>query len=78
MDYSKMSKSLLLKKYGPFIKENFGKEEFDYVKREDVAGVRSYIISLDPEPVKKYAGGLIENKKYVNPVTIVDNRKKKK
>ena len=72
-----MSKSLLLKKYGPFIKENFGKEEFDYVKREDVDGVRSYIISLDPEPVKKYAGGLATKKKYVNTVKIVDNRKKK-
>ena len=52
MEYGKMSKSLLLKKYGPFIKENFGKEEFDYVKREDVDGVRSYIISLDPSLLK--------------------------
>jgi len=77
MEYGKMSKSLLLKKYGPFIKENFGKEEFDYVKREDVDGVRSYIISLDPEPVKKYAGGLSTKKKYVNVVKIVDKRKKK-
>ena len=77
MDYAKMSKSQLLKKYGPFIKENYGKEEFDYVKREDVAGVRKYIIDLDPEPVKKYAGGLIA-KNYANPVKVVDNRKKKK
>tara|TARA_R110001583_G_scaffold192388_1_gene358812 strand:+ start:72 stop:326 length:255 start_codon:yes stop_codon:yes gene_type:complete len=82
-DYGKMSKAELFKKYGPFIKENYGKEELDFVKDFSTGpggldSLRSYIISLDPEPVKKYAGGLISNKKYANPVKIVDNRKKKK
>jgi hypothetical protein len=35
-------------------------------------------MDIDPEPVKKfYSGGLI-TKNYVNPVKVVDNRKKKK
>ena len=72
-DYSKMSKSLLLKKYGPFIKENFGKEEFDYVKREDVDGVRRYIISLDPEPVKKRDGGVENVKKEIRSAVNMGN-----
>ena len=59
-DYGKMSKSQLLKKYGSFIKENFGKKELDFVKGEDTDGVIKYIQDLDPEPVKKKDGGLME------------------
>ena len=76
MDYNKMSKSQLLKKYGPFIKSNYGKDEYDFIKGEDVDAVRKLIMDIDPEPVKKYSGGLIA-KNYVNPVKVVDNRKKK-
>tara|TARA_E500000318_G_scaffold68084_1_gene62887 strand:- start:576 stop:827 length:252 start_codon:yes stop_codon:yes gene_type:complete len=83
MDYSKMGKADLLRKYGPFIKINFGAEELKLVKEEStgpggIDRLRKYISDIDPEPVKKYTGGLISNKKYVNPVKIVDNRKKKK
>lgn len=77
MDYNKMSKSQLLKKYGSFIKSNYGKDEYDFIKGEDVDAVRKLIMDIDPEPVKKYSGGLIA-KNYVNPVKVVDNRKKKK
>ena len=59
-DYGKMSKSQLLNKYGSFIKKNFGKKELDFVKGEDTGGVRKYIQDLDPEPVKKKDGGLME------------------
>jgi len=59
-DYGKMSKSQLLNKYGSFIKKNFGKKELDFVKGEDTSGVRKYIQDLDPEPVKKKDGGLME------------------
>ena len=76
MDYNKMSKSQLLKKYGPFIKSNYGKDEYDFIKGENVDVVRKLIMDIDPEPVKKYSGGLIA-KNYVNPVKVVDNRKKK-
>ena len=76
MEYSKMSKSQLLKKYGSFIKSNYGKDEYDFIKGEDVDVVRKLIMDIDPEPVKKYSGGLIA-KNYVNPVKVVDNRKKK-
>ena len=76
MEYSKMSKSQLLKKYGSFIKSNYGKDEYDFIKGENVDVVRKLIMDIDPEPVKKYSGGLIA-KNYVNPVKIVDNRKKK-
>ena len=81
VDYNTMTKAQLLKKYGPFIKFNFGAEELKLVK-EDATGpggvdrLRDYITSLDPEPVKKSTGGLT-TKKYVNPVTFVDNIKKK-
>jgi hypothetical protein len=77
MDYSKMSKSQLLKKYGSFIKSNYGKDEYDFIKGEGVDVVRKLIMDIDPEPVKKSSGGLIA-KNYVNPVKVVDNRKKKK
>lgn len=77
MDYNKMSKSQLLKKYGSFIKSNYGKDEYDFIKGEGVDVVRKLIMDIDPEPVKKYAGGLI-GKKYMNPVKIVDKIKKKK
>jgi len=77
MDYNKMSKSQLLKKYGSFIKSNYGKDEYDFIKGEGVDTVRRIIMDIDPEPVKKYSGGLIA-KNYANPVKIVDNRKKKK
>ena len=60
VDYGKMSKSQLLNKYGSFIKKNFGKKELDFVKGEDTGGVRKYIQDLDPEPVKKKDGGLME------------------
>ena len=82
VDYNTMTKAQLLKKYGPFIKLNFGAEELKFVK-EDATGpggvdsLRDYITSLDPEPVKKSTGGLA-SKKYANPVTFVDNLKKKK
>ena len=76
MEYSKMSKSQLLKKYGSFIKSNYGKDEYDFIKGENVDVVRKLIMDIDPEPVKKYSGGLIA-KNYVNPVKVVDNRKKK-
>ena len=69
-----MSKAEILKKYGSFIKDNFGKDELDYVKGENTASVRSYIIALDPEP--KNIGGLM-SKKYMNPVKVVDNLKPK-
>ena len=69
-----MSKAEILKKYGSFIKDNFGKDELDYVKGENTASVRSYIIALDPEP--KNIGGLL-SKKYMNPVKVVDNLKPK-
>tara|TARA_R100001443_G_scaffold116918_2_gene139081 strand:- start:322 stop:558 length:237 start_codon:yes stop_codon:yes gene_type:complete len=78
MDYSKMSKAEILKKYGSFIKDNFGKDELDYVKGENTASVRSYIISLDPEPKKKLDKGGLLSKKYMNPVKVVDNLKLKK
>jgi len=55
-----MSKSQLLNKYGSFIKKNFGKKELDFVKGEDTEGVIKYIQDLDPEPVKKKDGGLME------------------
>jgi hypothetical protein len=76
MDYDKMSKSQLLKKYGSFIKNNYGKDEYDFIKGEGVDTVRRIIMDIDPEPVKKNSGGLIA-KNYVNPVKVVDNRKKK-
>ena len=76
MDYNKMSKSQLLKKYGSFIKNNYGKDEYDFIKGEDVDTVRRIIMDIDPEPVKKNLGGLIA-KNYVNSVKVVDNRKKK-
>ena len=76
MDYNKMSKSQLLKKYGSFIKSNYGKDEYDFIKGEGVDVVRKLIMDIDPEPTKKYSGGLI-GKKYMNPVKVVDNRKKK-
>ena len=71
-----MSKAEILKKYGPFILENFGKDELDYLKGEYVDSVRRYIIALDPEPVNKNIGGLL-SKKYMNPVKVVDNLKQK-
>lgn len=73
-----MSKAEILKKYGSFIKDNFGKDELDYVKGENTASVRSYIISLDPEPKKKLDKGGLLSKKYMNPVKVVDNLKLKK
>ena len=76
-DYSTMSKSQLLKKYGPFIKSNYGKDEYDFIKGEGVDAVRKIITDIDPEPVKKSTGGLA-SKKYANPVTFVDNLKKRK
>ena len=38
-----VSKADLLKIYGPRIKDLYGQEEFNAVKREDVNGVRMYI-----------------------------------
>tara|TARA_X000001388_G_scaffold66719_1_gene53662 strand:- start:274 stop:510 length:237 start_codon:yes stop_codon:yes gene_type:complete len=76
-DYGKMSKAQLLKTYGPFIKSNYGKGEYDFIKGESVDAVRKIITDIDPEPVKKSIGGLA-SKKYANPVTFVDNLKKKK
>ncbi len=76
MDYSKMSKAEIFRLYGPFIKDNFGKEELAALRREPVDVVRKYVIDLDPEPVNKNIGGLL-SKKYMNPVTVVDNLKPK-
>ena len=76
-DYSKMSKAQLLKKYGSWYKSNYGAEEYTFLRNQDTRGVRDIISHIDPEPVKKYAGGLT-TKKYVNPVKFIDNRKKKK
>lgn len=41
-----VSKADLLKIYGPRIKELYGQEEFNAVKREDVNGVRMYIADV--------------------------------
>tara|TARA_R100001129_G_scaffold98848_1_gene67268 strand:+ start:141 stop:491 length:351 start_codon:yes stop_codon:yes gene_type:complete len=76
MDYSKMSKAEIFRLYGPFIKDNFGKEELAALRREPVDVVRKYVIDLDPEPVNKNKGGLL-SKKYMNPVKVVDNLKPK-
>ena len=77
VDYSKMSKAALLKKYGSWYKSNYGAEEYTFLRNQDTRGVRDIISHIDPEPVKKYAGGLMSNKKYMNPVKVIDNRKKK-
>ena len=41
-----VSKADLLKIYGPKIKDLYGQEEFNAVKREDVNGVRMYIADV--------------------------------
>ena len=41
-----VSKAELLKIYGPKIKDLYGQEEFNAVKREDVNGVRMYIADV--------------------------------
>ena len=75
MDYSKMSKAQILKKYGSWYKTNYGKSEYDFLKGQDTMTVRSIIAGIDPEPAKKYTGGLVA-KTYVNPVTVVNHLKK--
>ena len=54
------------------------RNEYTFLRNQDTRGVRDIIAHIDPEPVKKYAGGLSTKKKYVNVVKVVDNRKKKK
>jgi len=60
-DYSKMSKAELLKKYGAFYKENYGKDEYSFLRNQDTRGVRDIISHIDPEPVKKSSGGYMGN-----------------
>ena len=70
-----MSRPELLKKYGPLIKENFGAEELNLIKRE---GTGPGGIMRMRSMIKDFGfntGGLVK-KTYVNPVTVVNNLKK--
>jgi len=70
-----MSKAELLKKYGAFYKENYGKDEYSFLRNQDTRGVRDIISHIDPEPVKKFKGGVTTKKKPTSPIKKIGLKK---
>jgi hypothetical protein len=87
-EIQKASKAELMKQFGSKIKSDFGQDEYNFIK-DDATGpggidrLRGHILDLFMNKggmaKKRYRpGGLATKKNYCNPVTVVDNRKKKK
>jgi len=73
---AKMTKAAIFKEFGPKILDRFGKDELSFIKGQStgpggIDTLRSYIRDYF------YNRGGLATKSYVNPVKIVDNRKKK-
>ncbi len=72
----KMTKAAILKEFGPQILARFGKDELSFIKGQStgpggIDTLRSYVRDYF------FSSGGLATKNYVNPVKVVDNRKRK-